>query len=132
MLADLRRSRLWLRRDTFLKGSRRSAHAKDVTWLHASGRELTDADWQDPALRAIAVHMNGVPSGAVDRGDLLVVFNADDVPADLVLPSPPDGAAWRLVFDTGNASRAAGSGFATGQALRVEPHSTVLLESQAT
>ncbi len=132
MLADLRRSRLWLRRDTFLKGSRRSAHAKDVTWLNASGRELTDADWQDPALRAIAVHMNGVPSGAVDRGDLLVVFNADDVPADLVLPSPPDGANWRLVFDTGGGLRAAGSEFERGQSLRVEPHSTVLLESKAT
>ncbi len=41
-LIDLRRSRLWLRRDTFLKGTRRGAHAKDVTWLHATGRELTD------------------------------------------------------------------------------------------
>ena len=40
-LIDLRRSRLWLRRDTFLKGTRRGPHAKDVTWLHPSGREMT-------------------------------------------------------------------------------------------
>ena len=42
-LADLRRSRLWLRRDTFLKGTRRKAGARDIAWLHPSGREMTDA-----------------------------------------------------------------------------------------
>ena len=32
-LIDLRKSRLWLRRDTFLKGTRRGADTRDVTWL---------------------------------------------------------------------------------------------------
>ncbi len=132
MLIDLRRSRLWLRRDTFLKGARRGTHAKDVTWLHPSGRELTDADWQDPGLRSIAVHMNGVPSGGSARDDLLAVFNAGDSAIDMNLPSPPEGSTWSLVFDTASA----GPGnelqpLAIGQGLRVEYRSTVLLESKA-
>ena len=44
-LIDLRKSRLWLRRDTFLKGTRRGADTRDVTWLHPSGREMTEPDW---------------------------------------------------------------------------------------
>jgi isoamylase len=131
MLIDLRRSRLWLRRDTFLKGARRGTHAKDVTWLHASGRELTDADWQDSGLRSIAVHMNGAPSGSTDRGDLLVVFNACDSPVDMVLPSPPEGSSWRLVFETGGeVSVTPALRFSGGHSLRVGNRSTALLESQ--
>ena len=132
MLIDLRRSRLWLRRDTFLKGARRGANAKDVTWMHPSGRELIDADWHDPGLRSIAVHMNGVPSGSSDRGDLLVVFNAGDSAIDMTLPAPPERSAWRLVFDTGSdGSDGEPQPLAAGQVLRVEYRSTVLLESQA-
>jgi isoamylase len=131
-LIDLRRSRLWLRRDTFLKGSRRGAHAKDVTWLHASGREMTDADWQDPALAALAVHMNGVPTATAGSGDLLVIFNAGEAPIDMVLPPPPEGATWRLVFDTSVAAPDVESaGFAGGHALHVGHRCTVLLESRA-
>jgi isoamylase len=131
MLIDLRRSRLWLRRDTFLKGARRAAHAKDVAWLHASGRELTDADWQDPGLRSIAVHMNGVLSGSTERGDLLVIFNADDASVDMLLPSPPEGATWTLLFDTsGEGSDARKGSFARGDLLRVEHRSSLLLESK--
>ena len=131
MLIDLRRSRLWLRRDTFLKGARRGAHAKDVSWLQPSGRELTDADWQDPGLRSIAVHMNGVTSGTADGGDLLVVFNADDAPIDMVLPPAPEASNWRLIFDTGrDGFRGDLPGLRGGHVLRVEHRSTVLLESQ--
>ncbi len=129
-LIDLRRSRLWLRRDTFLKGTRRGAHAKDVTWLHPSGREFTDADWNDSGLQSIAVHMDGAPSRAANSGDLLVIFNAADSHVDMVLPAPPENSAWRVLFDTsGSLSDAASSSYAPGQALRVERRSSVLLES---
>jgi isoamylase len=131
MLIDLRRSRLWLRRDTFLKGSRRGAHAKDVTWLHSTGRELTDADWRDPGLCSVAVHMNGVQSGSSDGGDLLVVFNAGDSSIDMVLPPPPEGSAWRLAFDTGGeVFDGNGRSLASDRVLRVEHRSTMLLESK--
>ncbi len=131
-LIDLRRSRLWLRRDTFLKGTRRGTHAKDVTWLHPSGREMADADWNDSNLRSIAVLMNGAASRAA-TGDLLAVFNADERPIDLELPPPPEGSAWAVVFDTALAGPVADDRLLQRkEILRVEHRSTVLLESRAT
>jgi isoamylase len=134
-LIDLRKSRLWLRRDTFLKGTgRRGQDAKDVTWLHPAGREMTVADWNDSHLRSIAVHMIGAPSPSpqAQAGDLLVVFNADEAPVTMSVPSPSDGRAWAVVFDT--------SGTGASDAVRIlqrneklvcEQRSTVLLESRS-
>ena len=127
---DLRRSRLWLRRDTFLKGSLRGARSKDVTWLHPSGREMSDTDWNDSALRAIAVHMDGAPLRASSGGDLLVVCNADDAQVELVLPEPPAGAQWQVLFDTsGDLPEEGSPRYGGGQQLKVGRQSTVLLES---
>jgi len=128
MLVDLRKSRLWLRRDTFLKGTRRGAQAKDVTWLHVSGREMSDADWNDSNLRSIAVRMHGAPSQRSDTGDLLVVFNADESPVDFPCP-PRDGTTWKVQFDTGIAvPDTAGQRVTAGAVVRVEPRSVVMLE----
>jgi isoamylase len=129
-LIDLRRSRLWLRRDTFLKGAARGAHAKDVAWLHPSGREMSEADWNDSSLRAIAVHMHGAPSRNSQDDELLVICNADHAHVDLTLPGPPAGTAWQVLFDTTGAAPETGAPRHRGGAvLRVGPQSTVLLES---
>jgi glycogen operon protein len=132
-LIDLRRSRLWLRRDTFLKGTLRGADAKDVTWLHPSGREMTDADWNDSHLRAIAVLLNGAATRSTRNGDLLVVFNANDAPAQMTLPPPPEGSAWSVLFDTSHEQPPRMVvNLAGGMRLAVQAQSTVLLESRAT
>jgi isoamylase len=131
-LADLRRSRLWLRRDTFLKGTQRKAGLRDIAWLHPSGREMTEQDWNDASLRCLALHMTGaVDTRAGAAGDVLVVFNADAASVDLVLPEAAHGTAWRMVLDTERPD-----GEATPlivrckETLRLSPRCTVLLESQ--
>jgi isoamylase len=129
-LIDLRKSRLWLRRDTFLKGTRRGDHAKDVTWLHPTGREMTGADWNDSNLRSIAVHLNGAPSRNANAGDLLIVFNADEVPIAMTLPAPPEGSVWAVVFDTAVAQAAGTRLLQRNEILAIEQRSTVLLESR--
>jgi glycogen operon protein len=130
-LVDLRRSRLWLRRDTFLKGTRRGAHAKDVTWLHPTGREMTDADWSDGSLRTIAVHLNGAYSRQASGSDLLIVFNADLVPVDLHLPPAQKAEAWCVLFDTSLDTLPADTPLLQcNEILRVESRSTVLLEAR--
>jgi glycogen operon protein len=130
-LIDLRKSRLWLRRDTFLKGTRRGAHAKDVTWLHPSGREMAESDWNDSSLRSIAVQMNGVPARASGSGDLLVVFNAHDAHLEMTLPAAPPGSAWAVLFDTSQEEPSSDPRILhCNEPLRVEHRSTVLLESQ--
>jgi glycogen operon protein len=130
-LIDLRRSRLWLRRDTFLKGTRRGAAARDVTWLHPAGREMSESDWNDPALACLAVMMARPPGTRVDAaGDLLVLFNAESRPHDVPLPSCSSGAAWRTLFDTAvpDTSRDARI-LRCNETLHLESRSTILLES---
>ncbi|HWJ06865.1 MAG TPA: glycogen debranching protein GlgX [Steroidobacteraceae bacterium] len=129
-LVALRKSRPWLRRDTFLKGTRRGGDAKDVTWLHPSGREMTDADWNDSNLRSIGVLMNGLAAQGRAGADLLVVFNADDADVEMTLP-PPAGAPWTVLFDTADASaEASPRAMQSIASLRVQQRSTVLLESR--
>ncbi|MGI9245827.1 MAG: glycogen debranching enzyme, partial [Steroidobacteraceae bacterium] len=127
-LVDLRRSRLWLRRDTFLKGTRRGGDAKDVTWLHPAGHEMSDADWNDSKLRSLAVLLNGAAARKAG-GDLLVVFNADDVSFEFRCEAPVAGG-WILVFDTGSERPAdARRQISPGAPILVGPHSVLLLET---
>jgi isoamylase len=130
-LIDLRKSRLWLRRDTFLKGTQRGADTKDVTWLHPSGREMKDPDWNDSNLRSIAVLLNGAAARSTSSGDLLVVFNADESPTQMILPPAPEGSAWSVLFDTSHEQPPkVVVNLAAGMRLAVQPQSTVLLESR--
>jgi glycogen operon protein len=130
-LIDLRKSRLWLRRDTFLKGTRRGADTKDVTWLHPSGREMTDADWNDSSLASIAVLLNGAATRSASNSDLLVVFHADDKPTQMTLPAGPDGSTWGVLFDTSHEHPPrVMTSLAAGTRLALQPRSTVLLESR--
>jgi pullulanase/glycogen debranching enzyme len=122
-----------LRRDTFLKGTRRGSIAKDVAWLHHSGREMLDADWNDSNLRSISVLMNGAASRGNGEGDLFVIFNADDEGLEVPLPPAPEGTAWSVAFDTGEPDRGANDvRLAVGTVIAVRPQSTVLLESKNT
>jgi pullulanase/glycogen debranching enzyme len=91
---------------------------------------MTEADWNDSSLRAIAVHMDGAPSRASSSGDLLVVCNADHAHVELTLPAPPPGASWQVLFDTsGHTPEDPPQRHAAGEVLRVGRQSTVLLES---
>jgi glycogen operon protein len=131
-LADLRRSRLWLRRDTFLKGTQRSAAARDIAWLHPSGREMAERDWNDPGLHCLALHMAGASDSRPGRGgDLLAAFNAGAGPVDFRVPEAAAGADWRMLLDTALPDGEAEPRVVRcKEALRLEPRSTVLLESQ--
>jgi isoamylase len=130
-LTDLRRSRLWLRRDTFLKGTRRTAGTRDIAWLHPSGREMSESDWSDGTLRCLALQMTGTPySRAATEGDLLAVFNADESEVDLLLPKAANGVAWRVLIDTAGPDEPSDERvLRCKEILRLAPRCTILLES---
>jgi len=134
-LIDLRRSRLWLRRDTFLKGTRRRAAARDIAWLHPSGREMTESDWQDGQLRCLGLQLSGGGySKSTAEGDLYAVFNADEAPVDVLLPQASLGSSWRVLIDTAGPDPASASSsriLRCKETLQLVPRSTVLLESCA-
>ena len=131
-LIRFRRSRPGLRRDTFLKGARRGASPKDVSWLHPAGRELSAADWNDAGARCLGVLMSvGATARRAAYGDLLVIFNADEASNEFVLPPPPADASWCVLFDTALRHPGPGARMLRNQrVLPLEPRSTVLLESQ--
>ena len=130
-LIELRRSRLWLRRDTFLKGAQRTS-SRDVAWLHPSGREMAESDWNDPGLCSLAVQMNAVAASRNGSGDLLIVFNADHDDLVMRLPSGSQGESWRVLFDTASEVTDSGAGtLRAGTPLKVSARSTVLLEAKA-
>jgi glycogen operon protein len=129
-LIDLRRSRLWLRRDTFLKGTTRAAGSRDVTWLNMQGQEMRDSDWNNAALGSLAVLMSSPPSPREDeQKDLLIVFNADVGSQEFLLPIGTKGAGWRVVLDTAvTAPDETSAHLRPSETMRVAPLSTVLLE----
>ncbi len=132
-LTDLRRSRLWLRRDTFLKGTRRTAVSRDITWLHPSGHEMTDADWNDGSLRCLGLQMSGgIYSRAASDGDLFAMFNADDSPVEVTLPRATVGTGWSVLIDTAaTVSDEAPRVLRCKEIYRLAQRSMILLESRA-
>jgi len=108
---------------------------KDLTWFAPDGTEVTDEQWQAPAIRTLAVQYAG---DAIDdrgpRGErivddtLLVILNADNRPVAFTLPNHESARRWETVFDTVHASFTASHGeHDGGSAYRVAERSVVCL-----
>jgi glycogen operon protein len=102
-----------------------------VTWLHPAGREMSESDWNDPALACLAVMMARPPGAREDAaGDLLVLFNADSRAHDVPLPTCSSGTAWRTLFDTAVPGTVQHERILRcNETLHLEARSTILLES---
>jgi glycogen operon protein len=95
LLIQLRRRHGEFRRETFLKGAKTRAGAKDIAWLHPRGGEMTQGDWQNTELRCLGAWF-GKSGGS---GRLLLMFNAGGA-LQFSLPATPPGHAWTRQFDT--------------------------------
>ena len=96
-LAGFRRRHRALRPDAFPSGAmNRETGLRDVHWLTPEGREMTRADWADPARKALGVQMgNSHPS---ER--LLLLFNAGEEDVRFRLTPHLRGGRWVKVFGT--------------------------------
>jgi isoamylase len=108
-LAALRARFPILRRRRFLTGAYDEEFGiKDVTWVHPSGKEMTQEDWTAET-RCFGMLMDGrsQAQGLHERGTdatLLVIFNSHHQPAEFVLPPCNGARAWELTLDTALAS----------------------------
>ncbi|HEY1967600.1 MAG TPA: glycogen debranching protein GlgX [Pseudonocardia sp.] len=125
-LVALRRAHPALRRRRYLAGAR----SEEVGWFTPSGKPMTDAAWNDPFTRSVAVLMDG--SAEPDRDqhgtpmlddDLLLLVNGWWEELEFTLPA--DGP-WRQVLDT-YAGTVDPTGAAAGPAVPVGARSLVLL-----
>jgi len=93
-----------LKRRTFMRG--RQPGASDVLWLRPEGGEMTDADWNDGARRAIGMLLDGdaisehdVHGRRIVGDTLLVVINTSDADVKFAMPLV-HGSRWRCEIDT--------------------------------
>ena len=97
-LIAVRRANAALSRDAFLTGSPFDAsQLPDVEWRDANG-PMTQSGWND-AEGGVFVAVFATPQGdGVDR--VAVAMNRSNADAEVHLPSPRSGMAWRILIDT--------------------------------
>ncbi|HWM03256.1 MAG TPA: glycogen debranching protein GlgX [Actinophytocola sp.] len=107
-LAALRAEHPVFRRKRFFQG--RPIHGSsvdDVAWLRPDGQNMTDDDWANDHLRAIAIYLSG--HGIPDRNELgerviddsfLLLINSSHQSGTFTLPARSFGPTWELVIDT--------------------------------
>jgi glycogen operon protein len=136
-LIRLRRAHPTFQRQHWLVGRSPSGEGgcPDVAWLTSAGAPMSDQDWGDRALKSVMVFLNGCAiAGAGPRGErvvddsFLLLFNAHDHPVDFTVTGSVSDARWRVLFDTRKSRpRASRRRFVSGERVRVEPHSVVIL-----
>ncbi len=105
-LTALRQRYPILRHGRFLTGEyNETLDVEDVTWISASGSEMTAEEWQDGNARCFGMLMDGraQPTGIRRRGSettLLLVLNAHDDVVVFTLPPVTEGRDWIRVVDT--------------------------------
>jgi glycogen operon protein len=115
-----------LRQPQFLAGLARGGSSKDVTWLDASGHELTGDGWRDPQLCCFGMLLGAACAGGEHSQPCLLLFNGHTEPVAWTLA--PD-SNWSVLVDT---SGEAASRPSTVTGTRVlSGRSFVLLESRS-
>jgi glycogen operon protein len=133
-LTGLRQRYPILRQKRFLSGVyNEELGVKDVAWIGTSGKEMTEAEWQDANTRCFGMLLDGraQQSGIKPRGHeatLLIVFNSWQDVVKFTLPGTNGGGEWRLLADTNMPDLPEGSRFAIGHSYEVTGRSLLLLE----
>jgi glycogen operon protein len=105
-LCSLRAQYPILRRNRFLTGQYdEELEIKDLTWINASGAEMSAEEWSDARMKCFGMLMDGRarPTGVRQRGTeaaMLLVLNSHYDLVNFTLPAYPDGTAWSLLIDT--------------------------------
>jgi glycogen operon protein len=106
LLTRLRHDYPILRRGRFMTGEmNEELEVRDVTWINASGQEMSGGDWDDANMRCFGMLMDGraQATGIRRRGSdatMLFVVNAYHDLVQFTLPDCTDGKHWKLLFDT--------------------------------
>ncbi len=94
------------RRRSFFQGRPIRGDVKDITWLNADGREMSDQDWSTPWAEAFGMLLAGDEIAETDdhgrpiSGDtFLILFNAAGNDVDFSLPPQTAGATLTLELD---------------------------------
>jgi glycogen debranching enzyme GlgX/4-alpha-glucanotransferase len=128
-LIKARRANPALSRDAFLTGAPFDSRGlADVEWRDADG-PLTQSGWNDPA-GAVLVAVFAAPQGdGADR--VAVAMNRSAVEAEIRLPAPRSGMAWRALVDSHDPD-APEHRLALADRVRLHPRSSLILAEART
>jgi isoamylase len=132
-LTALRHKYPILRRNRFLTGAYdEELDVKDLTWINATGAEMSGSDWQEKNMQCFGMLVDGraQPTGIRQRGTeatLLLVFNAHHDLVEFTLPPHGDGTSWALLVDTNAPDSESAHAFASGNRYGVTGRSLLLL-----
>jgi glycogen operon protein len=132
----LRKQHPVFHRRSFFRGLRvELGDVKDIVWLNADGREMTDADWDQSGARSVGMFLagNGLneyddQGRAIRDVNFLLFMNASHEPSSFALPEFKPDSAWILEFDTARDDGLVhGSRHEGAQRYALAPRSLVLL-----
>jgi glycogen operon protein len=132
-LTSLRAKYPILRRNRFLTGQYdEELDIKDLTWINASGAEMTGEEWGDSQMKCFGMLMDGRarPTGVRQRGTeaaMLLVLNSHHGFVNFTLPDYADGSAWSLLIDTNIGEPAPAYEGKSGDVYGVTARSLILL-----
>ncbi len=97
-LTMLRATNPVLRQRSFFTGqvSNRDGVA-DLQWFAADGQPMNNGAWDDPHTRTLMMLLAG---SETDGESFLVIFHGGALDAEVALPAPKGGAAYRTVWDS--------------------------------
>ena len=114
-----------LRQNRWLTGDEDDNGVRDICWYSVWGLEMTQEEWDDPAVRCVAALLDG-RCGGEPGPTALLAFNASREAVTFTLPPQPDGTTpWQLRVDTARGH------FAPADAQTVEAGGQLELPSHA-
>ncbi|MBE9030111.1 glycogen debranching protein GlgX [filamentous cyanobacterium LEGE 11480] len=136
-LIDFRRKHPIFRRRKWFQG--RAIHGSevhDIAWFNIDGTEMNEEQWQEGAIKSIAIFLNGEEIATPnDRGERLIddsflmLFNAHAEPLEFSLPADMQTWEWRTIIDTTKPRFVRrGKHYMHDQVIAVEPRSFVMLK----
>ncbi|WP_274424055.1 glycogen debranching protein GlgX [Chelativorans sp. YIM 93263] len=120
-----RRSSPHLRRKHFLHGRPVDGGFLDVTWLKASGEQMSDEDWQDPGLKSL-----GLMHCDERRSCLLILLNSSPEPMEFQLPRELGVPGWQVIMRTETGQWPVWDAIRTPGSIQLADRSMVILEGR--
>jgi glycogen operon protein len=104
----IRKSQPVFQRRKFFQGRQiRGSQAKDVAWYEPSGKEMTNAAWNQHFVRCLGVKLAGDVMDEFDEagerlsGDtIFLLFNAHHEAIPFTIPAPPRDHVWEPLLDS--------------------------------
>ena len=135
-LIKLRRGHPVFRRSSFFLGDPvDDRDVKDIVWLNAEGREMTDADWNRTHTKVLGVRYAATAemdlktyARRLDPHSFLLLLNAGEEPVNFVLPKVPFDKRWHWILDTAAADGEPSGRFAAATTFQLAALALALFE----